>query len=161
MKFLCVKNLHGRFGINFSRVDMIGELAKEHGPLFPAGAREQEALVDHFIERNDLNRYTAVERAGLLTYSSGWYVDQEQAYMQSMRERAGYRSTALTGDIDAYMAAYEAKKTAEISRKEGRDIDPIQMTDEQKAAARMLAGPGGTVVLRGWAGTGKNFPSAR
>lgn len=152
-----IKNLHGRFGINFSRVDMLGELAKEHGPLFPATAREQEALVDRFIERNDLARYTAVERAGLLTYSSGWYVNQEQAYMQSVRERAGDRSTALTGDIDAYMAAYEAKKTAEISRKEGRDIDPIKMTDEQKAAARMLAGPGGTVVLRGWAGTGKSF----
>ncbi|WP_343663313.1 AAA family ATPase [Paraburkholderia tropica] len=152
-----IKNLHSRFGINFSRVDMLGELAKEHGPLFPATAREQEALVDRFIERNDLARYTAVERAGLLTYSSGWYVDQEQAYMQSVRERAGDRSTALTGDIDAYMAAYEAKKTAEISRTEGRDIDPIQMTDEQKAAARMLAGPGGTVVLRGWAGTGKSF----
>ncbi|HDR9172059.1 TPA: AAA family ATPase [Burkholderia vietnamiensis] len=152
-----IKNLHGRFGINFSRVDMLGELAKEHGPLFPATVQAQEALVDDFIQRNDLNRYAAVERAGLLTYSSGWYVDQEQAYMQSVRERAGDRSTALTGDIDAYMAAYEAKKTAEISRKEGRDIAPIQMTDEQKAAARMLAGPGGTVVLRGWAGTGKSF----
>ncbi|WP_234745053.1 AAA family ATPase [Burkholderia sp. WTPI3] len=152
-----LKNLHGRFGINFSRVDMLGELAKEHGPLFPATAQAQEALIDQFIQRNDLARYAAIERAGLLTYSSGWYVEQEQAYMQSVHDRATDTRTALAGDIEAYIAAYEAKKTTLEHRKNGPDAEAITLMNEQKAAARMLAGPGGTVVLRGWAGTGKSF----
>ncbi|NIF54989.1 AAA family ATPase [Burkholderia sp. Ax-1724] len=152
-----LENLHKRFGINFSRVDMLGELAKEHGPLFPATAQAQEALIDQFMQRNNLERYAAIEKAGLLTYSSGLYVGQEQAFMQSVRDRATDARTALTGDIEGYLAAYEAKKSAEMVRKNGPDAEPIKMSDEQKAAARMLAGPGGTVVLRGWAGTGKSF----
>ena len=151
-----IANLHNKNGVAFSRVTLLGELAKEMGPLFPTTAEEQERVVDAFMTRNDLNRFECEPRAGLATYSSQWYVDQESALIRSAGDRSNDPAMSLTANVNAAIAAFEAKKSAEVSAKEGRPIT-ITMSDEQKNVVRTIAAGSGTMAIEGKAGTGKTF----
>ncbi|WP_234774564.1 MobF family relaxase [Paraburkholderia tropica] len=151
-----IANLHNKNGVAFSRVTLLGELAKEMGPLFPTTAEAQERVVDAFMTRNDLHRFECEPRAGLATYSSHWYVEQESALIRSAGDRANDPAMALTADVSAAIAAFEAKKSAEVSAKEGKPI-AITMSDEQKNVVRTIAAGSGTMAIEGRAGTGKTF----
>ncbi|MCA8223378.1 AAA family ATPase [Burkholderia multivorans] len=151
-----IENLHNKNGVAFTRVTLLGELAKELGPLFPTMADAQERVVDDFMTRNNLRQFECAPQAGLATYSSPWYVEQESTLIRSAGDRSKEQAMALTANVDNAIAAFEAKKSAEVSAKEGKPIT-ITMSDEQKNVVRTIAAGSGTMAIEGRAGTGKTF----
>ncbi|AVA36295.1 MobF family relaxase [Cupriavidus metallidurans] len=142
----------------FSKSELFYECGAALSQRGGATAAEIEALRDGVLaDRSLIVKLGATARnikGGKLTedaYTTREVINREAAlYMSYERAQKDDSHKLDAAEVDAAIASYEAKKSAEFGK-------PVKMKSEQVEALRAVAFGGSQCIVHGYAGTGKSF----